>query len=180
MSGSDTGSGGAGVSGAGLQSLLSKFQNSPQAASFSADGSAPSQFTMPGGGIPQYQGTAMMPATLGGAAGVQDAQDYSQMVQDQSGMSAANMAQLAQKLGAGAGNLSAGDAGGGGGAGGGMRAGGGGGGAQNFTPTQLQGTPTLPGQGNINLAGAANASPSASVQNLLQLLKLGNTGFSLK
>jgi hypothetical protein len=61
-----------------------------------------------------------------------------------------------------------------------MRAGGGGGGAQNFTPTQLQGTPTLPGQGNINLAGAANASPSASVQNLLQLLKLGNTGFSLK
>jgi hypothetical protein len=181
-----SGSGGADATSAqasGLQGLLSKITGGSSgagASQFSADGSAPSQFTMPGGQIPQYQGAAMMPATLGGAQGVQDAQNWTQAVQDQSGMSAANIQQLMQGLGGTAGALQApqqqqqmarAPAG--------ARAGSGQ--AQNFTPTQLQTMPTGPTQGTTNLQSPVGASTgqTQAVQNLMQLLKLGNSGFQI-
>jgi hypothetical protein len=50
------------------------------------DGSgAASQFTMPGGQQANYQGVSMMPATLGGVQGVQDAQDWTQAMKDAGG-----------------------------------------------------------------------------------------------
>jgi hypothetical protein len=183
MSGSG-GDGTAATQASGLQGLLSKITGSgsttPGASQFSADGSTPSQFTMPGGQIPQYQGAAMMPATLGGAQGVQDAQNWTQAVQDQSGMTAANVQQMLQKLGT-AGNLAAPQqnqqqmarAPAGAHAASGQ--------AQNFTPTQLQTMPTGPTQGTTNLQSPVGASTgqTQAVQNLMQLLKLGNSGFQI-
>jgi hypothetical protein len=183
MSGTGSDAGGGGVSGVGLQSLLDKFSNSPAGASqFSADGSTPSQFTMPGGGIPQYQGAQMMPATLGGAQGVQDAQDWTQAVnQYGGGMTGANYAQIAQGLAGAGGNLKAPETPQpprGGAAGGGMRNQ-----AQaNYLPAQipLGLAGGAPQQGTMNLAGAATqANPTGSVQNLLKLLQMGNKGFNV-
>jgi hypothetical protein len=160
----------------GLQGLLDRFQQSGgQASQFSADGSAPSQFTMPGGGIPQFQGTQMLPATLGGVQGVADAQDWTKAVQNAgsgpdwsklAGVGAAlqQPGQQAQTPRAPAG------------------ARGGSGQAVSFTPQQMQGTPTGPTQGMVNLQNPVNATvgPTQSVQNLMQLLKLGNTGFTTR
>jgi hypothetical protein len=179
MSGADGTS--AGLSGSGLQGLLSKFTGGSggQASQFSADGSAPSQFTMPGGGPAQYQGTSMLPATLGGVQGVADAQNFTQQLQDASGMSAANIQQMLQGLGT-AGQLQAPQtqqqtprAPAGARAGGGQQ--------PNFVPQQLTGLPGAPTQGTVNLQNPVNATvgPTQAVQNLMQLLKLGNTGFTI-
>jgi hypothetical protein len=177
MSGSGSGGSDA-TTGAGLSSLLDRFKNSPAAAQFSADGSTPSQFTMPGGGNAQYQGTQMMPATLGGAAGVQDAQDWTKAIQQAGGG-----LDLSALAGLGAGGMQAPDQAN-------NRApsapgvhGGGGGGQGGYVPQQLpMGSPSMPQQGNVNLGSPVNATlgPTQSVQNLMQLLKLGNTGFSIK
>jgi hypothetical protein len=76
--------------GASISNSWDRFSNNGLPASqFSADGSTPSQFTMPGGGIPNPQpdvsgnaGVSMLPATLGGVNGMQDAQDWTKQVKD--------------------------------------------------------------------------------------------------
>jgi hypothetical protein len=143
------------------------------ASPFSLDGSTPSQFTMPGGGIPQYQGVSMQPATLGGVQGVQDAQDFTKMVQD-SGLGGL----LGGLGGAGGGDLKAPDSAQRPAAPAGARAGQMP--AANYVPPQVMGAPAMPQQGTTNLAGTAAASPSAGIQNLMQLLQMGNKGFSLR
>ena len=134
------------------------------ASQFSLDGSTPSQFTMPGGGIPQYQGTQMMPATLGGVQGVQDAQDWTEAVNNSGSGVDWNA------IGAAAGKLDQPETPGAprGGAGGGR------GGSVDFNPQQL----------NMQ-AQAAGAMPqgqgAGTLQtNLLQLLAQGNKGFALR
>jgi hypothetical protein len=181
MSGSDAASGGAG--GSGLAGLLSKFGGGAQdatASQFSADGSTPSQFTMPGGNIPQYQGTQMLPATLGGVQGLQDAQNWTQAVQQQGGMTNANWQQLAQGGAAGAGNLQIPQTPQMQRAPAGARAASGQ--AMNFTPTQIPlGSPAMNAQGTVNLASPVGATlgPTQSVQNLMRLLQMGNKGFNI-
>jgi hypothetical protein len=179
MSGSDASSG---TSGAGLQSLLSKFSNSPAgagASQFSADGSTPSQFTMPGGQIPQYQGAAAPAGVMGVQAGMQDAQNWTQAVQQAGGLSAANLGQMAQTLGGAAGGLqmpqqqqeqARAPAG----------ARGGSGQAVNFVPQQVaMGMPGAPAQGTTNLgASAAGGTNAQSIQSLLALLQNANKGFT--
>ena len=166
--------GASGATGSGLQGLLDRFKSSGQASQFSADGSAPSQFTMPGGGIPQFQGTQMLPATLGGAQGVADAQDWTKAVQ-----AAGGSPDWSKLAGAGA-ALQAGQqqqqmprAPAGARAGGGQQ--------QDFVPQQLTGQPGMPTQGTVNLQNPVNATvgPTQSVQNLMALLKLGNSGFKI-
>lgn len=133
---------------------------------FTLDGSQASQFTMPGGQMPNYQGTQMMPATLGGVQGVQDAQDWTKAIAD----SGNGLQSLLQGLGAGASglqmpqtgeNVAQAPAG--------ARSGGS---AQsaNFTPSQLS-----------MLSQASGAmSGGQSMQNLLQLLQMGNKGFNIR
>jgi hypothetical protein len=174
MSGAGDASGSA--TGAGLSGLLDRFRQSGQASQFSADGSAPSQFTMPGGGIPQYQGTQMLPATLGGVQGVADAQDWTKAVQNAG--SGIDWQAMAKAAGGTGGQLQAGQdqqtphAMAGAHAGGQQAA---------YMPQQLQGMPTMPTQGAVNLQNPVNATlgPTQSVQNLMQLLKLGNAGFNI-
>lgn len=128
---------------------------------FSMDGSTPSQFTMPGGAMPDYQGVQMMPAALGGVQGVQDAQDWTQAIKDsREGPNWAGLAGLKApdtpaplRGGASAGR----------------------GGAVDFNPQQLnmqtQAVGSMPNPG---------ASPGSLQGNLLQLLAQGNKGFALR
>lgn len=178
MSGSGGDGAGGGAGGFDLSSLLGK--SGTGASQFAMPGGDASQFTMPGGAQGNYQGVSMMPAALGGVQGVADAQDYSKMLQDASGMSAANYAQLAAA--AGGGNL---QAPGGPQAPQGMAGarGGGGGAQQTFTPQLLSQLLTqAPTQGTANITGGVNtgAAMSQPVQNLLKLLQTGNAGFALK
>jgi len=84
-------SAGAGMDSGLWSSLADRFgssgpQAAPVASPFTMDeGGTASKFTMPGGQQANYQGVEMMPATLGGVQGVQDAQDWTQAMKDAGG-----------------------------------------------------------------------------------------------
>lgn len=150
-------------SGSGISSLWSmladKFGSgagasaTPVASPFTSDGGTASQFTMPGGQQANYQGVDMMPATLGGVQGVQDAQDWTQAMQDAGGgPNWGAMAGAAGKMGdMGQPNAPQAPAG---------ARGGGGGQPINFVPQQV----------SMQAAPLAGMTPTTSQQNLLQML----------
>lgn len=140
-------------------------QGSGGPSQFSMDGSAPSQFTMPDGSQGNFQGTQMLPAVLGGVQGVQDAQDWTKAMQAAGG----GLTDVLGALGGAAGQLQAPEAqqmgmGGGGGARG------GGGQAVDFNPSQI----SMMGQSAGQMQGGQG------MQNLLQLLQMGNKGFNIR
>lgn len=152
---------GADGSGSGMSSLWSSLADkfgsgsgaaaTPVASPFTSDGGTASQFTMPGGQQANYQGVEMMPATLGGVQGVQDAQDWTQAMKDAGGgPNWGAMAGAAGKLGdMGQQEPRAAPAG----------ARGGSGQPINFVPQQVS-----------MMAAPAGTTPTTSQQNLLQML----------